>query len=55
MGAALALRAQRVQMELRDAARDMAEVAAGGVGHVRIGSVTGPAIDRVLPVLRNAR
>ena len=55
IGAALARRAQRVQMELRDAARDMAEIAAGGVGHVRIGSVTGPAMDRVLPVVRTAR
>ena len=55
IGAALARRAQRVQMELRDAARDMAEIAAGGVGHVRIGAVTGPAMDRVLPVVRTAR
>lgn len=55
VGQALAQRAQRIQMELRDAARDLAEVATGGVGHVRIGSVTGPAIDRLLPVLRNAR
>ena len=55
IGAALARRAQRVQMELRDAARAMAEIAAGGVGHVRIGSVTGPAMDRVLPVVRTAR
>jgi DNA-binding transcriptional LysR family regulator len=55
VGQAFALRAQRIQLELRDAARDMAEAASGGVGHVRIGSVTGPAIDRVLPVLRNAR
>lgn len=55
VGEALARRAQRIQMELRDAERDMAEVASGGAGHVRIGSVTGPAIDRVLPVLRSAR
>ena len=55
VGQALAARAQRIQMELRDAARDMTEVASGSIGHVRIGSVTGPAIDRVLPTLRNAR
>ncbi|MES2433506.1 MAG: LysR family transcriptional regulator [Pseudomonadota bacterium] len=55
VGQALATRAQRIQMELRDAARDMTEVASGTSGHVRIGSVTGPAIDRVLPTLRNAR
>ena len=55
VGDALAIRAQRVQMELRDAARDMAEIAAGGSGHVRIGAVTGPALDRVLPALRAVR
>ncbi len=55
VGQAFAQRAQRIQMELRDAARDMTEAASAGAGHVRIGSVTGPAIDRLLPVLRNAR
>lgn len=55
VGLALAVRAQRVQMELRDAAREMVEIAAGGAGHVRIGAVTGPALDRVLPTLRTVR
>lgn len=55
VGAALALRARRVHMELRDAARDMQEIDMGLVGHVRIGAVTGPALDRVLPALRTAR
>jgi DNA-binding transcriptional LysR family regulator len=55
MGEALARRAARVVMELRDAGREMAELAGGGAGHVRIGSVTGPALDRVLPALRTAR
>lgn len=55
VGEALARRARRVQMELRDAQRDIAEAATGGHGHVRIGSVTGPALDRVLPALRTAR
>ncbi len=55
VGHAFARRAQRIQLELQDAARDMAEAASGGTGNVRIGSVTGPAMDRVLPVLRNAR
>lgn len=55
VGEALAIRAQRVQMELRDAARDMAEIVAGGAGHVRIGSVTGPALELVLPALRTVR
>ncbi|MES2969022.1 MAG: LysR family transcriptional regulator [Pseudomonadota bacterium] len=55
MGQALARRATRVLRELRDADREMTEIAGGGRGHVRIGSVTGPALDRVLPALRTAR
>ena len=55
IGRALALRAQRVRLELDDAARDLAEVVAGGVGHVRIGTVTGAALDRVMPALRLER
>lgn len=55
IGRALALRAQRVRLELDDAARDLAEVAAGGVGHVRMGTVTGAALDRVLPALQHER
>jgi DNA-binding transcriptional LysR family regulator len=51
LGRALAQRAQRIRIELDDAARDMAEIAAGGVGHVRVGTVTGAALDRVLPAL----
>lgn len=55
LGRALALRAQRIRMELDDAARDLAEISMGGVGHVRIGAVTGPALDRVLPALQAER
>ena len=55
MGQALAHRATRVVTELRDAEREVAEIANGQSGHVRIGSVTGPALDRVLPALRTAR
>ena len=55
MGRALAHRATRVVTELRDAEREVAEIAGGQSGHVRIGSVTGPALDRVLPALRTAR
>jgi DNA-binding transcriptional LysR family regulator len=55
VGEALSRRAQRVQMELRDAARELTEVAGGASGHVRIGAVTGPALERVLPMLRAAR
>ncbi len=55
LGRALALRAQRIRLELDDAARDLAEIAIGGVGDVRIGAVTGPALDRVLPALQRER
>lgn len=55
VGAALAMRARRIEMELSDALRDIREAASGSVGHVRIGSVTSPAIDILLPVIRNAR
>lgn len=55
MGEALARRAVRVVTELRDAEREIAEIGGGESGHVRIGSVTGPALDRVLPALRTAR
>lgn len=55
LGRALALRAQRIRLELDDAARDLAEISIGGVGHVRIGAVTGPALDRVLPALQSER
>jgi len=55
VGTAIARRAQRIRMELSDAARELAEISGGTTGHVRIGSVTGPALDRVLPALRAAR
>ncbi len=55
LGRALALRAQRIRLELDDAARDLAEIAVGGVGDVRIGAVSGPALDRVLPALQSER
>ena len=54
-GQVLARRAQRVMMEMRDAAREMAELAGGGSGVVRIGAVTAPALDMVLPALRTSR
>lgn len=55
LGRALALRSQRIRLELDDAARDLAEIAGGGVGDVRIGAVSGPALDRVLPALQSER
>lgn len=52
-GAALARRAARIQIELSDAAREMGEAGSGTEGLVRIGAVTGPALNRVLPVVRD--
>lgn len=54
-GRTLAERAVRVLQELAEAGREVAEIAAGGVGRVRIGAVTAPALDMVLPALRTAR
>lgn len=54
-GEALARRAGRILNELNDAEREIIEIESGLSGQVRIGSVTGPAMDRVLPSLRNAR
>ena len=51
VGKALARRAARIEIELADAARDLAEAATGRAGVVRVGSVTGPALSLVLPVL----
>lgn len=54
-GAALAARAARMLLELELAERELAEMAGGTGGQVRIGAVTGPAMDRVLPALVAAR
>lgn len=51
VGKALARRAARIEIELADAARDLAEAATGRAGVVRVGSVTGPALSLVLPTL----
>jgi DNA-binding transcriptional LysR family regulator len=54
-GAALARRAARILIELNDATRELHELTTGTSGHVRIGAITGAALDRVLPALRQAR
>lgn len=51
VGKALARRAARIEIELADAARDLAEAASGRAGVVRVGSVTGPALSLVMPTL----
>jgi DNA-binding transcriptional LysR family regulator len=55
VGQALAQRATRALREIEDAEHDIAEIGRGASGRVRIGSVTGPAIEYVLPVLRESR
>ncbi|MGH1329332.1 MAG: LysR family transcriptional regulator [Paracoccaceae bacterium] len=54
-GAALAARAERILAELEDAGRELEEMREGLSGIVRIGSVTGPAVEHVLPMLRQVR
>jgi DNA-binding transcriptional LysR family regulator len=54
-GEALARRAARIALELADAAREVTEAATGTEGHVRIGAVTGPALDHVLPAVQRLR
>lgn len=51
VGQALARRAARIEIELADAAREIAEAATGRAGVVRVGSVTGPALSLVMPTL----
>lgn len=54
-GHVLAARAARVLMELDLAAREIGELDGGRAGDVRIGTVTGPSIQHILPVVRQAR
>lgn len=51
VGLSLARRAARIEIELADAARELAEAATGRAGVVRVGAVTGPALSLVMPVL----
>jgi len=54
-GLALAHRARRILHEISDADREITELKSGLTGKVSIGAVTGPAIEHVLPTLRQAR
>lgn len=55
VGRKLAERCVRILQEFADAGRDVEQHKAGQSGHVSIGSVTGPAIEYVLPALRQIR
>ncbi|WP_422375370.1 LysR family transcriptional regulator [Roseibium sp.] len=54
-GRKLAERCVRILQEFADAGRDIEQHRSGQSGHVSIGSVTGPAIEYVLPALRHIR
>jgi DNA-binding transcriptional LysR family regulator len=54
-GERLALRAATMLQNLDDTARELVEMERGNQGTVSIGSVTGPALDLVLPIIRRAR
>lgn len=54
-GRALADRAERIFSEIEAVGRDITELSSGAAGHVRIGAVTGPALEYVLPLVRNFR
>ncbi len=54
-GHQLAFRSTRILQEISDAGRDIEELRKGVAGRVAIGSVTGPAIEYVLPALRQIR
>lgn len=51
-GEALARRARRVLAEISEAGREIGDVAEGRLGTVRVGAVTAPAIDLVVPILQ---
>ncbi|MGP9791980.1 LysR substrate-binding domain-containing protein [Roseinatronobacter sp. NSM] len=55
VGTLLGERARWMLRTLDDAGRDIAEIGSGQRGSVNIGAVTGPAIELVLPVIREAR
>lgn len=54
-GHLLARRAARILNEIADAGREIQESREGTVGYVRLGSVTGPSIDFVVPAMRQLR
>lgn len=51
-GEALVRRARRVLAEIAEAGREIGDVAEGRLGTVRVGAVTAPAVDLVVPTLQ---
>ena len=54
-GRAFASRARRMLHEVDETERELGEILGGNAGIVNIGSVTGPAVEHVLPAIRQAR
>jgi DNA-binding transcriptional LysR family regulator len=54
-GRAFANRARRMLHEVDETERELGEIIDGNAGTVFIGSVTGPAVEHVLPSIRQAR
>lgn len=54
-GQAFARRARRTLFEIDETERELEEIGDGRVGRANIGSVTGPAVEYVLPAIRQAR
>ncbi|MFN3723402.1 MAG: LysR family transcriptional regulator [Paracoccaceae bacterium] len=55
VGEALAKRARRILAELQEATVEVSGLASGDSGHLRLGSVTAPALSLMLPALRTLR
>ncbi len=54
-GQALARRARKIMLELREAGREIAELKTGKGGAVFIGAVTAPAMSLVVPAIKRVR
>lgn len=54
-GAALARRARKIMLELREANREIGELKSGKGGSVFIGAVTAPAMSLVVPAIKEVR
>lgn len=54
-GIALARRARRILLEFEQTDREIEEIVDGRQGNTFIGTVTGPALEHILPAIRQAR
>lgn len=54
-GEAFARRSRRILLEIAETDREITELGRGMAGTVNIGTVTGPAVEHVMPVVRQVR